>query len=138
MSLVKVAQVLRERLGPEGADAVAEALDGWMADERRELLSRADEKVEARYESIHRRVHEDIAGVEIRLTKVMADFREETLRLLAANKEEFLRLLGAHKEENFKLLAAWKDGMLKWFLGAVFLNAGVAALTALAFHALTK
>ena len=43
MSLVKVAQILRQRLGAEGADAVVEALDSWMSDERRELISRADE-----------------------------------------------------------------------------------------------
>ena len=74
MSVVNVPQVLRERLGSDGADALVDLVNKAIEEETRDVMARIDEKVVGRYADILRRVHEDIAGVEIRLTERMAAF----------------------------------------------------------------
>jgi tRNA uridine 5-carbamoylmethylation protein Kti12 len=66
---------LQDKLGSTASEALAEMLE----EERRDVLARVDERVEARYADIRRRVHEDIAGVEIRLTNSMAQLRTEMI-----------------------------------------------------------
>ena len=73
MSLYTMPRELEEALGRPGADALAGFLQRVLDEEKRDVMSRIDEKVTGRYEVILRRVHEDIAGAELRLDRRIAD-----------------------------------------------------------------
>jgi len=73
MSVYSIPQALEERLGKAASEALAEMLRAMFDDERRDMLARIDEKVVGRYADIQRRGHEDVAGVELRITQKLVD-----------------------------------------------------------------
>ena len=75
-------------------------------------------KVEARYETIHRRVHEDIAGVEIRMTARMADLEGKLISRMADLESR----LGQRMSD-------LESRSLRWLVTALVLNAGLMLLT---------
>lgn len=112
---------LESRLGREGARELVVAVEAWLLQERQEMISRMDEKLTARQETIQRRIHEDIAGVEIRLTKAVSDLEVRVERRLS----EFEFRLGEHKTT-----------MLRWFVAVVVLQTGFLTLVSWATKAL--
>lgn len=102
-------QVLEENLGKPAAEALAAMLHEMLAEEKRDVVARIDEKVIARYADIQRRSHEDIAGLEIRLTKQMSDLRVELRKELADAKHTFLVWLVTALviQSGFMVVIAW-------------------------------
>ena len=143
MSLIKLVRVLGEKIGTEPAEALVESLEAWLAEEKRDVISRVDEKINARQDLIQRRIHEDIAGVEIRLTTRMADLESKLGTRMADFESKLGSQMSGVKQEILALelkiardMADLKVSLLRWFMTAVLLQVGLLTLVSWATKAL--
>src|SRR5262245_18461701 len=108
MAIYAIPQALEERLAHPASEALAELLQRVHEEDKKDVISRIDEKVNARYDQIHRRIHEDVAGLEIRLTRQMSDLKTE-LRTEMAMLE--LRMTNA--------IAEVKVSTIRWIVSSL-------------------
>lgn len=137
MAVVTIPRVLEEKLGKDASAALAEMLAKMFDDERRDVLSRVDEKVAGRYSDIHRRIHEDIAGVELRLQKQMGELETRLQKQIAdlgvriSDVEVRLRKeMGELEVRLTNKISDAKNSLMMWIVGSMVVQAGFMVLVA--------
>jgi len=116
----ETARQLAVELGPKAADLVTDLIRTQAQEWRAEMVSVANDKVTERATELHRRFHEDIAGVELRLTAQIADSERRLNSEMGAVRKE----AAANKQELADRVTASERQIARWLL-TVFVVQGV-------------
>jgi hypothetical protein len=126
MGAVVIPHVLEEKLGRAASEALIGLVNEVVREEKSDVLGRIDEKVSGRYEEIRRHSHEDVAGVELRLTNRFNDVetRMGQLEVRLGNRIQEVELkLGKQIQE-------YKIDVIRWIVAMVVVQAGLMVVVA--------
>ena len=106
MGLLEISRQLAELIGAKAADLVADLVRQQHEEAKTVLETFANSKVNERYAELHRRVHEDIAGVELRLTAQLGSELGAVRKEAAANKQDLADRIAASELKLAERVAA--------------------------------
>jgi hypothetical protein len=115
MGAVVIPHVLEEKLGRAASEALIGLVNDVVREEKSDVLGRIDEKVSGRYKEIRRHSHEDVAGVELRLTNRFNDVETRMGQLEVR--------LGNRIQE-------YKIDVIRWMVALVVVQAGLMVVVA--------
>ncbi len=92
MGVITIPQVLREKLGEDGADAFVEVIREIDLDARKDALSLAEERFEKRLTEEFGKLRLEIEKVRVEIEKVRSEMRVETEKVRSEMRLEMEKL----------------------------------------------
>jgi hypothetical protein len=133
--IIAIPEALREKLGPEGAQALADLLNEARVQSRGDVIeiaaSRFQSQLAEEIGGLRAELHREIGGLRAELHREIGGLRSEMHELIGGLRSEMQELIGGLRSEMNSKLGALEARIIRWMF--VFWIGQIGALLGILF-----